>query len=355
MHPPLPFADLEEVLSCTREHWSAARGSRIFLTGGTGFFGCWLVESFLHANRALELGAEITVLSRAPAAFLARMPHLAGRPELRMIAGDVRDFPFPPGRFDFMIHAATEASAKLNEEAPEEMLDVILGGARHAMEFARQAGVKQLLLTSSGAVYGPQPPDLLRLPETYLGAPDPMQAASAYGIGKRTIEHVCAIYGRRHGIEVKIARCFAFLGPHLPLDAHFAIGNFLRDAMAGREIQINGDGTPFRSYLYASDLAAWLWSILFAGRAATPYNVGSGEAVTIAAAARIVAEVFGVPFRIAQAAVPGRPAVRYVPDISRIEGQLGVRQTVPFVDAIRRTARWHGAPPLIYSDHDSSC
>ncbi|MGC4073221.1 MAG: NAD(P)-dependent oxidoreductase [Nibricoccus sp.] len=343
--PPLAREDLDHVLAHTRELWTEIRGQSVFITGGTGFFGMWLLESFCHANDQLKLGARAAVLTRDPAAFAAKAPHLAARSDLNFIAGDIRTFAFPSGRFPFVIHAATEASAKLNEESPSEMLDSIIGGTRHLLDFAAQAGTQKLLLTSSGAVYGPQPSDLTHVPETYNGAPDPLAAASAYGTGKRVAEHMCAVHARRFGYEVKIARCFAFVGPHLPLDAHFAIGNFLGDALNGRPIKVGGDGSPFRSYLYAADLAIWLWALLFRGTSQQALNVGSDQSLTIREVAHAVSKVAGgnVPVHIAREPVSGAPAARYVPATDRIRSALTLVETISFEESIRRTLAWHRA------------
>jgi dTDP-glucose 4,6-dehydratase len=341
--------DLDLILAGTRELWEEMRGQRIFITGGTGFFGCWLVESFCHVNRALSLGARATVLSRDPAKFASKCPHLAGDPALTLLAGDVRDFEFPAGEFRYAIHAATEASAKQSEEGPLEMLSTILAGTERTLRFAAQCGARKLLLTSSGAVYGRQPPELTHVPESYNGAPDPQAAASVYAEGKRAAELMCALHqeaaaAKGNEFEAKIARCWAFCGPHLPLDAHFAIGNFIADVLAGRPITISGDGTPRRSYLYAADLAVWLWTILFRAPALLPINVGSGGDVSILELAKIVAATLApsTEIRVAQQAVPGALPASYVPSVERAERLLGLRETVGLEDAIRRTAAWHG-------------
>jgi nucleoside-diphosphate-sugar epimerase len=338
---PLPAADLDRVLESTRGLWDEARGRSLFITGGPGFFGHWLLESFAHANEALGLRARAVVLTRDPAAFARKAPYLAARPGLEFVQGDVRDFAFPPGRFPLVIHAATAASAKLNDEAPLEMFDTIVAGTRRVVDFAAQGGVEKLLLTSSGAVYGRQPSDMTHVPEDHMGAPDPLLPASAYGEGKRAAEHLCAVHALRHGYEAKIARGFAFVGPHLPLDAHFAIGNFIRDALAGGPIRIAGDGSPFRSYLYASDLAVWLWTILLRGAAGRAYNVGSAHDIPIAqVAAQVSAACGGPEVRVGRAGVPGQAPSRYVPDVGRAERELGLRESVPLAEAVRRTAAW---------------
>jgi dTDP-glucose 4,6-dehydratase len=349
MAAPLSPVDLDMILAQTRELWQEMRGQQVFITGGTGFFGCWLVESFCHVNRALGLSARATVLTRDPARFARKCPHLAGDPALTLLAGDVRNFAFPTGEFRFVIHAATEASAIQAAEEPLEMLSTILTGTERTLQFAAQCGAKKFLLTSSGAVYGPQPPELTHVPESYTGAPDPLSANSVYAEGKRASELMCALHQKAaasRGIEfeAKIARCWAFCGPHLPLDAHFAIGNFIGDVLAGQPISIAGDGTPRRSYLYAADLTVWLWTILFRAPALVAINVGSGNDVSILELAESVAAALApaTEIHVALQAVPGALPARYVPSVERAKRLLGLRETVWLEEAIRRTAAWHG-------------
>lgn len=338
--------DLDYVLRETRSLWEEMRGRQIFITGGTGFFGCWLVESFCHVNRVLKLEARATVLSRDPASFAAKCPHLAAAPAITLLAGDVRDFTFPEGEFHAVLHAATDTT----QQQSLDLLSTILAGTERALKFARQSGARKFLLTSSGAVYGRQPSEVTHLPETYLGAPDSLDAGSVYAEGKRVSELMCALYQKAaaaegSALECKIARCWAFCGPHLPLDAHFAIGNFIGDVLAGRAITIAGDGTPQRSYLYGADLAIWLWTMLFRAPALVPINVGSGRDVSIRELAEIVAATLNpaTEIRVASQPVPGALPSRYVPCVERANELLGLRELVGLEEAIRRTAEWYGA------------
>jgi nucleoside-diphosphate-sugar epimerase len=347
MPGPLPIADLNLILEHTRDLWHEMRGERIFITGGTGFFGCWLVESFCHANRELGLGAHATILTRNPASFVAKCPHLEAEPALTLHIGDVRDFEFPSGKFSHVIHAATETTAKPGADDPLHLLSTIVDGTERTLQFALQAGASKFLLTSSGAVYGRQPADLTHVPESYMGAPNPLDPASTYGEGKRAAELRCALYqsaaiAKGQSFDAKIARCWAFCGPHLPLDAHFAIGNFIGDVIAGRPISIGGDGTPRRSYLYAADLAIWLWTILFRGPSLVPINVGSAHDVSIRELAEIVVATLAphIPIHAAKQPVPGAAPARYVPSVDRAEMLLGLRPLVSLEDSIQSMFAW---------------
>lgn len=334
--------DLNHILEHTRDLWEELRGERIFITGGTGFFGCWLLESFCYACDQLDLKANAVVLSRNPDAFEVKVPHLANHSAVNLQKGNILDFKFPKGRFPFVIHAATQASAALNREHPLLMFDTIVKGTQRVLEFASSHGTRKILLTSSGAVYGKQPPDLTHIPETFSGAPDPMNPNSAYGEAKRAAEMLCCLYTKQSGLEAKIARCFAFIGPYLPLDAHFAIGNFLRDALRGGPIVIKGDGTPHRSYLYAADLAIWLWTILLKGQSCRPYNVGSKKYKTIAELALLISQKFQPKTQIVTTHLPDetRSLEIYIPSTSQARTELGLLETVSLNEAVIKTIQF---------------
>lgn len=340
--------DLDHVLRSTAGLWEDLRGGRLFITGGTGFFGCWLLETFAWANDHLGLEAEAVVLTRNPDSFLNKAPHLAAHKFIKLKQGDVTTFDFPQEKFTHIIHAATEASTGAYDCAPLTMLDTIIGGTRRTLDFAVHSGARKFLLVSSGAVYGKQLPEMTHIPEDYQGAPDTMNVAAAYGEGKRAAELLCSVYAGSGGFEAKIARCFAFVGAYLPLDGRYAVGNFISDALAGKRIEVKGDGTPVRSYLYAADLAVWLWTILFQGKSCRPYNVGSANDVTIAELARIVANELqtaaaaaAAEVHIAQKAVPGAKPARYVPSVSRAREELSLSETIELREAIKRTAEWY--------------
>jgi dTDP-glucose 4,6-dehydratase len=335
--------DLDHILTHTGDLWEELRDKRIFITGGTGFFGRWLLESFAWVNDKLGLNASALVLTRNDEPIRKKAPHLASNPSVKFHIGDIRNFNFPEGEFSYVIHAAAPPDLRCSHEQALPMFDTIVAGTRHALDFAAQCHAAKFLLTSSGAVYGRQPADIDRLSEDYCGAPDPADPDFTYGEGKRAAEHLCGLYSREYGISTKIARCFAFVGPFLPLDSHYAIGNFVRDGLNGGPIQVNGDGTPYRSYLYAADLAIWLWTILFKGKSCHAYNVGSEDDITIAELADKVAHCFEKPtaVRIAGTPAAGQKALRYVPSTKRVREQCDLHQTIDLREGIRRTISYH--------------
>lgn len=333
--PPLPAGDLEHILAHTADLCPTLRGSRLFITGATGFFGKWLLESIIAANDTLDTGIRATLLSRDPAGFARQMPRLALRPEFEWLPGETENFAFPSGPFDYIIHLATPSAADLGAGDTARAL-AALQGMHRVLQFARHCGARRLLLASSGAVYGRQPEALGHIPEDYNGAPDPSQPMSAYGEIKRMSELMCALTPE---VECVVARGFSFVGPYLPLSDKFAIGSFIRDAVGGGPIQIRGDGTPLRSYLYAADLAIWLVTLLVKGKPNRPYNVGSDQAIDLGSLARTIAAASDVTVEIGRLQTTGTTE-RYLPSIDRVRNELGLSVTVTLASALHRTIEW---------------
>jgi dTDP-glucose 4,6-dehydratase len=286
------------------------------------------------------------VLTRDIGAFHRAAPHLADQPAIRCVAGEIAGFEFPSGDFSHVLHAATPTSAALNELSPFDLIDTSVHGTRRVLEFAREKKVEGLLFTSSGAVYGPTRTGeaggaRVNIAETLLTGPDLTNPANAYAEAKRLAEVMCALAISKYGVPVRIARCFTFVGPYLPLDQHFAVGNFIRNALAGTPIRVRGDGSATRSYLYGADLAIALWTILFKGETGVPYNVGSCQPVSILELARAVAAAVtpDLTIEVGGAVVPGMDY--YVPDTARYDSRFGAQLRIGLADAIRRTHRFH--------------
>jgi dTDP-glucose 4,6-dehydratase len=335
--PPILESDRELLRAGTEPLREEVRGGRFFVTGGTGFFGCWILEALTAACD--DLGPRVTVLTRNPDAFRARAPHLAMHPAVRLLGGDVRSFSIPAERFEYVIHAAFDSS---REPDAEETRSTIIDGTARCLDLARRAGSRRFLFVSSGAVYGRQPPDLSHVSEEHFDDPAISGSLSPYGEAKRSAEALCLRTAGETGLDIPIARGFAFVGPHLPLDGHFAIGNFIRDALAGGPIRVHGDGSPIRSYLYAADLAVWLLTILLRGRRGAAYNVGSEREVSVGELARLVADTIDPRLAVEIARPPsGAAPERYVPSNRKARSELGLAETVKLPEAIRRTADWY--------------
>lgn len=334
--------DWDHVLAHTSGLWEELRGKKIFVTGGTGFFGCSLLESFAHANEKLRLNSSILVLTRDRESLAKKAPHLTNIPFISFHKGDVRTFDFPAGEFAYIIHGAASLSSSPEGKDSLDIFDTIVEGTRHTLAFAKHCKAHKFLLISSGAVYGRQSPEIERISEDYSGAPDSVDWHSAYGEGKRAAESLTVLCARQHGFEAKIPRCFAFVGPYQKLDGQWAIGNFIRDGLNGGPIIVKGDGTARRSYLYAADLMIFLWTILFRGESCLPYNVGSEEEIDIRSLAKLVSSAFGIKKDIVISKKPDIKAQieRYIPSTQRAREKLNLGQTVGLKDAIEKTIKY---------------
>ena len=340
-------ADLDHILTHTLDLWEELRDQRIFITGGTGFFGCWLLESFAWANDNLNLNASALVLSRSPEAFEKKAPHLYLHRAIQFFRGDIKDFVFPEGPFSHLIHSAVYQQPADKKQSNLSLVNEMLTGTRWVLDFCVRARVRKALLISTGAVYGPPPSNLEKIHESFLESIDPSEPSSAYHHVRRMMELLGVLYAVEHGFEAKIARCFSFLGPYLPLNGRFASGDFIGDALSGNPVAVKGDGKPIRSYLYAADLAIWLWTILFKGKSLRPYNVGSEIPIAILELPEKIVGESDPPLNVhvSGKSLAGMAPDRYLPDTTRAKTELGLSQLIDLESAIRKTLNWHKLKP----------
>jgi UDP-glucuronate decarboxylase len=313
----------------------------LLITGGTGFFGRALlryIDSVKRTNDCLPFD-QITVMSRSPESFLLKHPSFANFSWLSWHKGDVLLPSSLPrkGNFYYILHAASDSTDSLALK-PLDIYRQIVDGTENMLKFATTHGVQRFLFTSSGAAYGPQPAEMELIPETFNGMPDPLNPINAYGVAKRICEHLCAHYTEHYGLETIIARCFAFVGEDLPRHAHFAIGNFIRDALERSAITVNGNGMPIRSYMHQSDLAKWILTLLQNGRNGNAYNVGSDDAISILDLASLVRDILSPEKKVmvrSEYCLGEALRNRYVPDINKAKIEMGLGLTVNINNAIR--------------------
>ncbi|MCF4113925.1 MULTISPECIES: NAD-dependent epimerase/dehydratase family protein [Dethiosulfovibrio] len=313
------------------------KGSRILLTGGTGFVGTW-ITSLLMAMKDRGAGFELAILSRKPDVLRSRLGAFFDLSSLELIPSDLTAPPLELPRFDMAIHAAGEISPGVPWPMVEKSLVSATGSV--ADELGKN-GCRRFLFISSGAVYGDSG-NPGGVAENYCLAPDPC-GGDIYGNAKRWAETLSLMYGRKWGMEVTIARCFAFSGSFLPLNGRFALGNFISDGIKKDPVVVRGTGTPLRSYLDGSDMALWLLTLLVRGKDGRPYNVGSPYPISIGDTATMVADMCGTRVEILNGQ-DGRGD--YYPVTDRIEEDLGLNPTVDLAESIERTIVWNGGNVL---------
>lgn len=333
----LPSEDLERILLDVGKLFDRLKNQRLFITGGTGIIGKWLLQSIIYADRRLGLNVDISVLTRDPEKF--RRGGLCSD-RVHVIGGDVRSFKLPvTEKFDYVIHGATDV---VNAGNHADVLQTCTLGTANLLSEAQKHGVQRTLLISSGAVYGKTPPELSEIPETYIGSIDFRSPGSAYAEGKRCAELMCVLASQSGEMQVPVARCFAMIGPYVPLDKHFAIGNFIGAALRSEPIIIEGDGTPERSYLYMSDVIARLLILLLDGKS-DAYNVGGRDPISIKDLALKVGTVVNAEcsIEVKGKALHGAHANRYIPSVKYFDSTWSLPESVSIEEAIRKTAQWY--------------
>lgn len=308
----------------------------LLIIGGSGFFGKSLLDLFQRGGLAPWGVDHVIAMARHAGRLRMEAPRLLSE-RVTLLDGDIASIDTLPAA-DFVIHAAASTDARNYQNQPEQEKRNIQAGT---LNYCRLAPLyhrdSRIVFASSGAVYGNQPPALDLLPEDHAASDVAAMAPGKrdYALAKRDAEAAIVALGQA-GLRVGIARCFAFVGPWLPRDQHFAIGNFIGDGLAGRPVTVQARHPVYRSYLHADDLVEWLMAIAAHAAPACPtYNVGSDQALLMGELAALVARACGQTAVVP--ALTSDAADRYVPSIARIRRELGVDIRYPLEAAVAAT------------------
>lgn len=327
--------DLYQISSLSEDFLQNIENQTVLITGGTGFVGSWLVESLLkcskHAPRLI-----LIVRSRSKAE--AHFKNISSAVNIQYIEQDISREISCNDSIDQIWHLATSTSLPNGKSSTHIANSTILGTYRLLDLASNQTSPPKFMHTSSGAVYGRGLPPDLEITEDLRLANDWLSDSEVYDSSKRSAEMILKEATKEGVVSAKNARLFAFVGPHLPLNSHFAIGNFISAAIESKPIKLTSSGVDFRSYLYAADLVSWLFTYMNSDYN-EPVNVGSDSSVSIRECAELVAEFSNVTVTVNPD--DDHKATKYVPNIDLARSLLGLDVYTDLKESIRRTIDWH--------------
>jgi UDP-glucuronate decarboxylase len=351
--------DLADICRRLESEFSAMQGKTLFISGGAGFLGHYLVQSVLHWNRTHDGAEPIKVI--AGDNYIRGVPEwltaLAGDPTLTLLRHDItHPLPDDIGPIDYVIHAASIASPIYYRKYPIETMDANVNGLRLLLERCREqqaAGhpILGFLFFSTSEIYGDPPPDQIPTPEDYRGNVSCTGPRACYDESKRFGETLCVNFSSQYSLPIASARPFNNYGPGLKITDRRVIPDFARDLFAGKDLVLLSDGTPTRTFCYVADAIVGYYKILARGRAGEAYNIGNETpeismltlAEMLAAGAR---DLFGYAGKVVrnssgdQHYLTDNPQ-RRSPIIAKARKELEFEPEVPLAEGLRRTLVWY--------------
>lgn len=308
----------------------------LLIIGGTGFFGKAILTFLLNNKSDIQT---ITIVGRSAKSFKKIYPHYCDIENIHFYSIDIlKNLNDLGSEYTHIIHAAADSS-NVSQLTYLDRYNQIVNGTIAVLEYIKNnCPEAKLLFVSSGGVYGQMPQNINSFKEDHPLTHNLLDPTKVYSIAKIAAENLCAIYHEMYGLKLSIVRCFSFSGFHLPLDVHFAIGNFVKNAISSEDITIQGNGLSDRSYLDQNDLAEWILTICKKDSFnCTLYNIGSDRKINIASLANMVSKISNkdIKVKILNQNRKELKQSRYVPDISKIKDTFGLGIKVPLEESIK--------------------
>jgi len=312
------------------------QNSEILVTGGTGFFGKWIVEIVTYLNDNLDFNIKLYLVARNNSSYINKI--IENRDDIFFIKNDVRNLRGMPSTIEYIIHASATPDNSIHMSNPIEVMDTISQGTKQVLDIALGLdNIKKILNISSGQVYGILSSNMIS--ETNIGILDTNSINSIYPEAKRYSETLSIAYKSLYKLPVVQVRPFSFVGPHMGLEKPWAINNFIKDAIKFKKIKILGNGKPIRSYMYPTDMAWWLLNMLVDSKNGVVYNLGSPEGISLEELALKIKNKIGTDVNIEILNMNNEASV-FVPDESLVKDNLDLDIKVGIDEALDKTIDW---------------
>ena len=301
--------------------------ARYLVTGGAGFIGSHLCESFLNQ------GHEVLCMDNYSTGAKENMAPFLRNPRFRFIDHNVSDYIEVPEPLDYILHFASPASPVDYLELPIPTLKVGALGTHNTLGLAKAKNAVYLLASTS-EVYG----DPLVRPqsEEYWGNVNPIGPRGVYDEAKRFAEAMTMAYHRYHGLDTRIVRIFNTYGPRMRLRDGRVVPNFIMQALKGEPLTVYGQGQQTRSFQYVDDLVAGLNKLLKSDHH-LPINIGNPHEMTVLEFAKKIIELTDSKSEIVYKPLPeDDPQVRQ-PDITKAKKILNWEPGVKLEDGLLKT------------------
>ena len=263
---------------------TAFRNKQILVTGATGLIGGCLVDVLMHSDSSCQVFA----MGRNEARAQKRFANYWKTDRFHFICGDVTMPLSCNETFDYIIHAASNASPNFFKEKPVEVIKSNIMGVEQLMLYGLSHNMKRMLYVSSGEVYGEG--NGRAFTETDSGYVNCATPRACYPSSKRAAETLCVAYAAEYGADVVIARPCHTYGPYFTESDNRVYAQFVRNLLDGKDIVMKSRGEQYRSWLYVVDAAFALLTILLKGTKGEAYNVADEQSdITIRALAELLA------------------------------------------------------------------
>ena len=313
----------------------------VLIAGGKGFLGTYFKNVLIQINETLSKPMKIIIMDSL---ITSKEKNDEKNPNIEFLEQDISQSFEIQNDIDYIIHTASIASPPTYRKFPIKTVDVNYEGTKNLLELAKEKKVTSMLFLSSSEIYGD--PDVFPTPESYVGKVSCTGPRACYDESKRLAETISILYFQQYNVPVKIARPFNVYGPYLNLNDGRIIPDFMNNAINKSQIIIHSDGTPTRSFCYASDAISGFFKLLFSNHNGIICNVGNDEEVSVKDVANIIQNIMNKPISIKMEKskdpnyTKDNPQ-RRCPDLSLIKKSVNYKPTVNLEEGLKRVYMWY--------------